>query len=258
MQVRTIYPGLFLVAAAFVLRRPSSGSREHLNRQRETGGPLCPEQCNIREKKPKKVCTNDELSSVSGGVSVVGDGNQATAQPSPRRPESSTGGNDFRRKQIETYRNQIQQLQSQIDVADKRITQLKNFKGEHASPAGGINPAQGYNMVPVEEQVRQLEEKKKHLQAKIDDLQIDARKNGIDPGELRQLKRVGCSSAYPSNREPSGLAQGQEQGQIALEILRDQEIFLHVLMTMLPETRGNFRMGQQKADLIGRSFHGMR
>ena len=68
---------------------------------------------------------------------------------------------------------------------DKRIAQLKNFKGENTSPSGGININQGYNMVPVEDQVKQLEEKKKQLEAKIEDTENEARKNGIDPGDLR-------------------------------------------------------------------------
>jgi uncharacterized protein (UPF0335 family) len=40
-------------------------------------------------------------------------------------------------------------------------------------------------MVPVEEQVKRFEERKKKLRAKIDDVEVEAKKNGIDPGELR-------------------------------------------------------------------------
>ncbi len=40
-------------------------------------------------------------------------------------------------------------------------------------------------MVPLEEQVKQLEGKKKELQTNIEDLENEARKNGIEPGELR-------------------------------------------------------------------------
>jgi len=72
-----------------------------------------------------------------------------------------------------------------MDAIDKRIDQLKNFKGENSSPSGGVNINQGYNMVPLEDQVKQLEEKKKQFAAKIDDLELQARKNGIDSGDLR-------------------------------------------------------------------------
>jgi SMC interacting uncharacterized protein involved in chromosome segregation len=40
-------------------------------------------------------------------------------------------------------------------------------------------------MVPVEEQVKQLEDKKKQWQGKIEDLENEAHKNGIEPGDLR-------------------------------------------------------------------------
>ena len=40
-------------------------------------------------------------------------------------------------------------------------------------------------MVPVEEQVKQLEEKKRKLEAKIEDVEVEAMKNGVAPGELR-------------------------------------------------------------------------
>jgi uncharacterized protein (UPF0335 family) len=40
-------------------------------------------------------------------------------------------------------------------------------------------------MVPLEDQVKQLEEQKKQLQARIEDAESEARKNGIDSGDLR-------------------------------------------------------------------------
>jgi len=142
-------------------------------------------------KKPKKVWTNDELGSVKGAEREVGDANSAGGETSTKKAADSLDAvatpenKEARQKQVEAYRGQIRQLQAQIDAADKRIAQLRNFKGENTSPAGGINPNQGYNMVPIEDQVRQLEDKKKQAQAKIDDVESDARKNGIEPGELR-------------------------------------------------------------------------
>lgn len=135
------------------------------------------------KKKPKKVWTNDELKSVKGGVSVVGDKRNTEYQDNEAGSDSDN--QDVHRQQVENYRHQIQQLRDQIDAADKRIAQLKDFKAEDTSPSGGIKMHQGYNMVPVEEQVKQLESKKKELQAKIEDVENEARKNGIEPGELR-------------------------------------------------------------------------
>jgi len=37
----------------------------------------------------------------------------------------------------------------------------------------------------VEEQVKQLEEKKRKLEAKMEEVELEASKNGVEPGELR-------------------------------------------------------------------------
>jgi hypothetical protein len=139
----------------------------------------------VQTKKPKKVWTNDEIKTVKGGVSVVGD-----ATPSPRYsesydPDQQPEGKNLHQQQIDNYRSQIQDLQRKIDAVDQRISQLKNFKGENTAPSGGINPNQGYNMVPLEDQVKQLEERKKQYKARIEDVENDAKKNGIAPGDLR-------------------------------------------------------------------------
>ena len=43
----------------------------------------------------------------------------------------------------------------------------------------------GYYMTPMEDQVKALEEKKKQIQAQIDAVEDQARKNGFEPGLLR-------------------------------------------------------------------------
>jgi DNA repair exonuclease SbcCD ATPase subunit len=137
-----------------------------------------------KTEKTKKVWTNEEVSALQGTVSVVGteraaegktksSGNNASAAPDPRRGK------------IQRYRAAIAELRKKIDAADQRITQLKNFKADDSSPSGGINPTGRYNMVPLDEQVKQLEAKKKQLEANIEDLENQARKEGIEPGELR-------------------------------------------------------------------------
>lgn len=138
-----------------------------------------------KEKKPKKVWTNDELASVKGDVSVVGARSSSSSKDGNKQSPSPQGAANYQQKQIERYRKQIQQYQSQIDAIDVRIDQLKNFHGQNATPSGGVNPNEGYAMIPIDEQIKQLEAKKKQLQSKIDDTENEARKNGIEPGDLR-------------------------------------------------------------------------
>jgi hypothetical protein len=134
------------------------------------------------KRKPRKVWTNEDMGSIKGEISVVGEPDPPSEIAVPVIPPDA---NRSRQMLIENYRKQVQQYQAQIDAAGKRIAQLKSFKGENTAPSGGININQGYRMIPLEDQVKQLEERKKQLQAKIEGVENDARKNGIESGDLR-------------------------------------------------------------------------
>ena len=191
MKRRSLSLGFFLLALAVVC---SAQAQDPANKDSSSAKPAAPAdktapkqdaQATPEKKKPKKVWTNDEVATLPGKISVVGQPNQGVEHKRETEVGSSSDKGNGQESQIDSYRQQIGELRIQIDAADQRITELKNFKGENASPTGGINPNQGYNMVPVEDQIKQLEAKKKKLQGQIDDLENDARKNGIDPGKLR-------------------------------------------------------------------------
>ena len=137
-----------------------------------------------KTEKTKKVWTNDEVGTLQGAVSVVG-----SEQAAERKTKSSgndvRAATDLRRGKIQHYRAAIAELRKKIDVADQRIAQMKNFKADDSSPSGGINPNGRYIMVPLDEHVKQLEAKKKQLEANIEDLENQARREWIEPGELR-------------------------------------------------------------------------
>jgi hypothetical protein len=137
------------------------------------------------KKKSKKVWANEDMGSVKGRVSVVGEASVSSGGSGVKTSLQSRAAENVRQQQIEHYRYLLQQYQSQIESIDKRVAQLKNFKAENTSPSSGVRMHQGYNMVPLEDQVKQLEEQKKQLQARIEDAESEARKNGIDSGDLR-------------------------------------------------------------------------
>jgi hypothetical protein len=141
------------------------------------------------KEKPKKIWTNEEMSAVHGNISVVGDPAQASSSSDSQQKntgsDSSNSANSERARAIATYREQLRQLRQQQDGIDKKIAEFHNFKADNASPSGGINVRNRYSMTPTEDQIRQLEEKKKQIQTKIDAIEDEARKEGIEPGELR-------------------------------------------------------------------------
>lgn len=128
-------------------------------------------------KRPKKVLTNDDLSKTNGKISVVGD---SKAQPKAPAPSSATP------QYIASVRKQLEKLEKQLEEADKQITDLKNFNaGEPSTKSSGIQLDKSYQREPIEVQIRALEDKKKDLQSKIDTLYDEARKKGVEPGDLR-------------------------------------------------------------------------
>lgn len=137
------------------------------------------------KKKPKKVWTEDDIAKVGGSISVVGDSSSSGSAKGSSQPNGTSSDNAAQANEVENYRNQIRQLQAQLDATDKKIDDLRNFKADNTSSSGGINPNHGYSMTPIPDQIKQLEEQKKQIQDKIDAVTDEARKKGIEPGQLR-------------------------------------------------------------------------
>jgi len=149
----------------------------------KTASATTPSKISDPAKKPK-VWTDDDIGSLKSGVSVVGEKRQPESQ-SPHAGDAHEEQPDPHAVRVGEYRDAIDRLRTQIGHAEARIAELKDFRAENKSPSGGINPNRSYNMVPPGEQRKQLEARKKELQAKIEDLENQARQQGIDPGELR-------------------------------------------------------------------------
>lgn len=138
-------------------------------------------------KKPKKVWTNDEISTAGGpgSISVVGNADPDSKSSSKDNPAKTSPGERSRERQIANYRDRLHQLRNELESTEKKISDLRNFKAENTSSSGGINMKQRYSMTPLEDQVKQLEERKKQLQSQIDAVEDQARKSGVEPGDLR-------------------------------------------------------------------------
>jgi hypothetical protein len=192
----------FIVTAAFLLSggvslhagQSSNSGNSGSQATSDTGKPAVQSSGSAAETttekakaKPKKVWTNDEVSIVGGdgAISVVGKTGGGDSNPSSNNFQKTATGSGARDKQAVTYRDRLHQLNNQLETIDKKISQLRNFKADNTSPSGGLNMNHGYYMTPVEDQVKEWEEKKKQVQAQIDAVEEQARKNGFEPGQLR-------------------------------------------------------------------------
>jgi chromosome segregation ATPase len=87
---------------------------------------------------------------------------------------------------IANARKELAKLQSQLDDTDKQLSDLKDFSaGKAATTSSGYQISKGYNREPVDQQITSLQDKKKQLEDKIGALFDEARKKGVEPGDLR-------------------------------------------------------------------------
>jgi hypothetical protein len=121
-----------------------------------------------KTKKPKKVWTEEDVGKLDSKVSVVGNSNSAAGLGSPSGGSSLSGSGS---RDASSYRNRLIPLRQQLENIDKQIRDLQNAK-----LGGRANIAR-----PLE----RLETQKKDVQAKIDAIEDEARKNGVEPGQLR-------------------------------------------------------------------------
>jgi hypothetical protein len=173
----------FLSAAAHISASPlqdslsskSQASPQKASEQESTAADASPAE----RKKTKKVWTNDNLGEVSASaISQVGDTkNSSPANSSAAKPASP--------QVVAAFRKQLAALQAQLSNLGKQIADLKSFSKGEASGANGLEMRKRYSTEPVEDQVRKLEEKRKVLAAKMDATFDAARKQGIEPGQLR-------------------------------------------------------------------------
>ncbi len=149
-------------------------------------------QANAQKDKPKAkhVYTDENLSSIHGTISVVGDGSSRGSSRNGDSVETSAGaapaaaGNNS-----EAYwRSRTRAIKDQIASTDQQIADVKAeiAKSGAASfdPSAGL--AQGVIVIHDRNaEVKDLEDRKRSLENQLDELADEARKAGADSGWAR-------------------------------------------------------------------------
>ena len=136
-------------------------------------------------KKPRKVWTDDDLSTLTGtSISVVGTPAQPGKNSSPR-PNSQTAREAAREKTIAQLREAVRRLHADLAQIDKQIADLRSFQQGTPSSSPGLPRNRLPNSASPEEQLRQFAQKRTQLQTQLDSLEEAARKAGLSPGDLR-------------------------------------------------------------------------
>jgi len=139
-----------------------------------------PQESTTKTPVPKKVWTNDDLSHGSGSVSVVGD-----RRSQKNAPTSTTATKATDPGTVSRIRQDLQKLQGQLDEINQKLKSFKDFQAGETVSTGTDENSNGYTRTPVSQQIPMLEQKKKKLEVQIDALVDEARKKGIEPGQLR-------------------------------------------------------------------------
>ena len=173
---------LILSAAALMSAFPSAASIYSSARPLQ-GSPSSQSQAvdpsAAERKKTKKVWTNDDMGGESGSaISQVGDSKNSS-------PDKSAAAKPPSPQVVTAFRKQLAIFQAQLSNVEKQIADLKSFTKGEAPGANGLQLHKSYSTEPVEDQLRKLEEKRKLLAARMDALFDAARKQGIEPGQLR-------------------------------------------------------------------------
>jgi hypothetical protein len=128
-------------------------------------------------KKPKKVWTNEDVSGMRSKLSVVGDARNAKGKSAVQAPPDPS--------YVASVRKQLQKLQDQLAAADKELASLKDFSEGEPVATADREFHKSYNSQPIAQQITNLQAKKIDLQSQIDALLDEARKKGVEPGQLR-------------------------------------------------------------------------
>lgn len=126
---------------------------------------------------PKKVITNDDLSGSKSGISVVGDKRNLNYHQSPDKAADPAT--------VDRIKKNLQKLQGQLEDVNAKLKTYKQFQDGDAVSKGDRDMSKAYSRTPVDQQMTQLLDKKAQLETQIGDLFDEARKKGIDPGQLR-------------------------------------------------------------------------
>ncbi len=124
--------------------------------------------------KPRKVWTNDDVKG-TGSVSVVGD--KRNQQYTMTKPADAAT--------VAKYRTSLQKLQGQLDDVNKQLKAFEDVAEGKPVTEGGQDVSRGYTHMPVNQQTARLLDKKKQLSEQIDGLYEEARKKGIESGQLK-------------------------------------------------------------------------
>jgi hypothetical protein len=148
-------------------------------------------QAKAQKDKPKAthVYTDDNLSTIHGTISVVGDGSSSGMAVNGNSVEAPSAGAPAAGNNSEAYwRSRARAIKDQIASTDQQIADVKAEIAKQG--AASFDPSSGLSQGVIiihdrNAEVKQLEDRKRSLENQLDELGDEARKAGADSGWAR-------------------------------------------------------------------------
>ena len=143
-------------------------------------------------QKAKKVWTNDDLEELRTRV-PLSDFGAAAGPASAPAAETKAGGEPkpgetpayAKDKDPAYYKQRATALRAELDRIDSEIRRLRSFKSNPSSGTGGLALGQDNLSLTPENQIQQLEARRRQVEKELDDLDAEARRTGFPPGTVR-------------------------------------------------------------------------
>lgn len=151
-----------------------------------------PSKAKTEPKKEKKVWTNENIGELRGKsrVSVVGEGKasgstngESAAADADKAGARSTGS--IPEKDPQWYRAKLMPLRADIERTDAEIRRMKEFLAGGHTAEGRLEVNRFSVPLNPANRIEELEKQKREVQGKIDEIEDQARRNSIAPGDIR-------------------------------------------------------------------------
>ena len=154
------------------------------------------------QKKAKKVWTNEDLEGLregrtapvpeinaeAGKEALPAEGAAATGEGGAGETAAAAAGPKtpyVKEQDAKWYQEQIAPLRAEVERIDSEIRRIREFKDAPSSGTNAMALGQNNLSLTPDNQIQQLEKRRGEVLAKIDEVESQARRNGLNPGTVR-------------------------------------------------------------------------
>ncbi len=200
-----------------------------------------------RPKIQKRVFTNEDLERPGGQLITTEGPPTEAAAPSAEPRAAAFAGTAFaklepyvKERDPEWYRGQLGSLRAEVARVDTQIHRLRDFRATGRGMMGGLVLGEPSLRLTPENEIEQLGVRRQELQQQIDELEGNARRNGIAPGFLIAASPyMPALSAQTRPRLTPAEADELEEQRTEIEV-------------QLAEEKAHLKVAQKQLDLIER------